>query len=106
VIASFGGVHYGQQAAAPVASVAQSSQSLGAAVPAPPPAADASGDKARQQINNQMADLAALALALKTDVDKSTKDELSLAVVRKAGEIEVLAHRVREEMQPVVASKK
>jgi len=32
---------------------------------------------------------------LKTEVDKSTKDMLSVTVVRKADEIEKLAHKVR-----------
>jgi hypothetical protein len=32
---------------------------------------------------------------LKTEVDKSNKDTLSVTVVRKAGEIEQLAHKAR-----------
>ena len=43
--------------------------------------------------------LLALATALKTDMDKSTKDTLSLDVVRKADEIEKLAHSVKERMK-------
>lgn len=36
-----------------------------------------------------------LATDLKAEVDKSTKDQLSVTVVRKASEIERLARRVR-----------
>ena len=36
---------------------------------------------------------------LKTEVDKATRDELSLDVVRKAAEIEKLAHDVKERMR-------
>ena len=43
--------------------------------------------------------LLALANELKSDVDKSTKDTLSLDVVRKAEEIEKLAHSVKEKMK-------
>jgi len=43
--------------------------------------------------------LLALANELKLDVDKSSKDMLSLDVVRKADEIEKLAHSVKEKMK-------
>jgi nitric oxide reductase activation protein len=43
--------------------------------------------------------LLSLANELKADVDKSTKDTLSLDVVRKADEIEKLAHIVKEKMK-------
>lgn len=36
---------------------------------------------------------------LKADLDKTSKDELSLDVVRKAAEIEKLAHDVKERMK-------
>jgi hypothetical protein len=71
------------------------------AVPAPPasqPAAAEAGDQSRQQIDSECASLLKLATALKTDVDKTTKDELSVPVVLKAGQIEQLAHKVRDEM--------
>jgi hypothetical protein len=35
-------------------------------------------------------------------VDKTTKDQLSVAVVRQAGQIEKLARAMKDEMQPVV----
>jgi hypothetical protein len=40
-----------------------------------------------------------LATELKGEVDKSTKDEMSLAVIKKAGDIEKLAHDVKEKMK-------
>jgi hypothetical protein len=43
--------------------------------------------------------LLALANELKVDVDKSTKDTMSLDVIRKADEIEKLAHNVKEKMK-------
>jgi hypothetical protein len=49
----------------------------------------------RQEVARECADLLKMATDLKTEVDKTTKDTLSLTVVRKAGEIEQLAHKVR-----------
>ncbi len=43
--------------------------------------------------------LLSLANELKEDVDKSTKDTMSLDVIRKADEIEKLAHNVKEKMK-------
>jgi hypothetical protein len=43
--------------------------------------------------------LMALTTELKTEVDKSNKDELSLEVMRKAAEIEKLAHEVQSRMK-------
>lgn len=43
--------------------------------------------------------LLALATELKEQVNKSTKDELSVVVVKKAGEMEKLAHDVKERMR-------
>ena len=40
-----------------------------------------------------------LANELKADVDKSNKDTLSLDVIKKADEIEKLAHTVKEKMK-------
>jgi hypothetical protein len=40
-----------------------------------------------------------MAIALKAEVDKTTKDTLSLGVIRKADEIEKLAKTVREKMK-------
>ncbi len=66
--------------------------------------ANAGGDVRRQQINDECANLLLLANMLKAEVEKTTKDELSVPVVRKAGEIEQLAHKVRDEMRPVLSS--
>lgn len=43
--------------------------------------------------------LLALATQLKQDVDKTNKDVLSVDVVKKADEIEKLAHSVKERMK-------
>jgi hypothetical protein len=43
--------------------------------------------------------LLSLATELKTDVDKSTRDTMSLDVIKKADEIEKLAHSVKEKMK-------
>ncbi len=59
-------------------------------------------EQRRQQINNECTDLLKMATSLKAQVDKTTKDELSVAVVRQADQIEKLARTVKDEMQPVV----
>lgn len=53
----------------------------------------------RKQLAEDSDRLYALAVALKAEVDKTNKDVLSLAVIRKADEIEKLAHNVKEEMK-------
>lgn len=73
-----------------------------AALPVPPPA-NAGGDAARQQINNECVNLLKMANELKAAVDKSNKDTLSITVVRKADDIEALAHQVKDEMRPEIA---
>ncbi|MGB6826468.1 MAG: hypothetical protein WBE41_00395 [Terracidiphilus sp.] len=52
-------------------------------------------DKSKQQVAQECADLLKLATDLKAQVDKATKDELSVTVVRKATELEQMAHKVR-----------
>ncbi len=49
----------------------------------------------KQEVASECADLLKMATDLKTEVDKTTKDTLSVSVIRKAGEIERLAHKVR-----------
>jgi hypothetical protein len=56
---------------------------------------DAASDSKEPKVARQCADLLKMAAELKTEVDKTTKDTLSVAVVRKAGEIEQFAHKVR-----------
>lgn len=53
----------------------------------------------QKQLVEDTEKLLALANELKADVDKSTKDTLSLDVVKKADEIEKLAHSVKEKMK-------
>lgn len=67
-----------------------------------PAASNPSHDKnalRRKQLAEDSDRLYALAVALKAEVDKTNKDVLSLAVIRKADEIEKLAHNVKEEMK-------
>lgn len=52
----------------------------------------------QKQLVDDTQKLLSLANELKADVDKSNKDTLSLDVVRKADEIEKLAHNVKEKM--------
>jgi hypothetical protein len=53
----------------------------------------------RKQIADDTAKLLKLATDLKAEVDKTTKDTLSLGVIRRADEIERLAHSVKEKMK-------
>jgi hypothetical protein len=53
----------------------------------------------QKKLEDDTAKLLSLANELKADVDKSTKDMLSLDVVKKADEIEKLAHSVKERMK-------
>lgn len=50
-------------------------------------------------IAEQSASLLKMAMALKAEVDKTTQDTLSIQVIRKADEIERLAHSVRTKTQ-------
>jgi hypothetical protein len=49
----------------------------------------------KKQISDETADLLKLANSLKAEMDKTTRDTLSVAVIRRAGEIEQLAHKMR-----------
>jgi hypothetical protein len=53
----------------------------------------------KKQISDDSARLLKLAGDLKSEVDKTNKDTLSLNVIRKADEIEKLAQSVREKMK-------
>ncbi len=53
----------------------------------------------KKQISDDSARLLKLATDLKTEVDKTSKDTLSLGVIRKADEIEKLARSVKEKMK-------
>jgi hypothetical protein len=75
---------------------------------------DAPVDKARlaqmkielhqKELADDTAKLLVLANELKAEMDKSTKDTLSLGVVKKAEQVEKLAHKVREEMKASIAN--
>jgi hypothetical protein len=56
-------------------------------------------DLRKKEITEQSAELLNMAMALKAEVDKTTKDTLSLNVIRKADEIEKLAKVVKEKMK-------
>jgi len=53
----------------------------------------------KKQIADDTAKLLKLATDLKAEVDKTSKDTLSLDVIRKADDIERLAHNVKEKMK-------
>jgi hypothetical protein len=63
---------------------------------------EAANAERKKQIADDTANLLKLANDLKTEVDKTSKDTLSLSVIRKAEEIERLAHAVKEKMKLTV----
>ena len=84
---------------------AQAPAEPAAQVPAP---AEATGDTAKpadlqtpqqKQLAEDTAKLLILANELKAELDKSSKDTLSLGVIKKAEQVEKLAHKVRDEMK-------
>jgi hypothetical protein len=56
----------------------------------------------KMKIADDTARLLQLATDLKAEVDKTTKDTLSLSVIRKADAIEKLAHDARVNIKPAV----
>jgi hypothetical protein len=60
---------------------------------------DAVNQERKRQIADDSTKLLKLAGDLKIEVDKTSKDTLSLGVIRKAEEIERLAHTVKEKMK-------
>jgi len=66
--------------------------------PAPEPEnRGAANAEAEDTVSAECAGLLKLAASLKTEVDKTTKDELSISVVRDAGQIELMARKMRED---------
>ena len=63
---------------------------------------EAANGERKKQISEDSTMLLNMAIALKAEVDKTTKDTLSLNVIRKAAEIEKLAHSVKEKMKLTV----
>jgi len=59
----------------------------------------------KKQLTDDSERLLKLATDLKAEVDKTSKDTLSLAVIRKANEIEKLAHNVRDKLKGAAATK-
>ena len=53
----------------------------------------------QKQLADDTAKLLTLANELKAELDKSNKDTLSLSVIKKAGQVEKLAHKVRDEVK-------
>jgi hypothetical protein len=53
----------------------------------------------QKQLADDTAKLLTLANELKKEMDKSSKDTLSLSVIKKAQEVEKLAHKVQDEMK-------
>ena len=82
-------------------------QPPGAGVDEPSPLAGINGvkmehlreDERRKRMLADTARLVTLSTELNAEVQKTTRDELSVEVVRKAAEIEKLAHDVRERMR-------
>jgi hypothetical protein len=60
---------------------------------------EAANIERKKQISDDSARLLKLASDLKAEVDKTSKDTLSIGVIRKADEIEKLAHNVKEKMK-------
>jgi hypothetical protein len=63
--------------------------------PAPAAASQPVGSQ-DQRMTGESSELLKLATDLKAEVDKSTKDTLSLAVIRKAGEVEQMARGMKD----------
>lgn len=76
----------------------------GMAQSAAPPATSPTVQERKDQLAADSAKLLKLATELKADVDKTTKDQLSLAVIKKADEVEKLARKVRDEMKMIPAN--
>jgi hypothetical protein len=85
-----------QPAAKPVTKPETAASEPAHAAPVQPPAVQLPTDPRQRQVAIECADLLKMATDLKAAVDKSTKDELSVDVVRKAGELEQYARKVRE----------
>jgi len=60
---------------------------------------EAANTERKKQITDDSEKLLQLATDLKTEVDKTSKDTLSVSVIRKADAIEKLAHDVKEKMK-------
>lgn len=91
-------------AAAQQAAQGSTVQTAKAQAPAATAAATASTAKPpmtpqQKQLADDTAKLLDMANELKVELDKSSKDTLSLSVIKKAQQVEKLAHKVRDEMK-------
>jgi hypothetical protein len=90
------------RAQSPPAQAASSDASAQAAeAQANGPNSHAAEAERKKQIADDSANLLQLAAGLKAEMNKATKDTLSVSVIRKAGEIEQLARKMRSEMRSV-----
>jgi hypothetical protein len=87
------------QPAAPVAHVAQPD-------PAEPSTTPTNSEEPQERIAADTKKLYQLALELRTEVGKTYKQSLSLAVLKKAEELEKLAKNLKSEMDHQAAAKK
>lgn len=88
----------GAPAQTPAATQATPQAETAARQTAPEKATGVEGTR-KKQISDESTQLLAMAVALKAEVDKTNKDVLSLNVIRKADEIEKLAHTVKEKIK-------
>ena len=61
--------------------------------------AEATGGERQKQLSDETAKLLQLATELKAAVDKSNKNQMSLEVIRKADDVEKLAHDLKLKMR-------
>jgi len=99
-LAAGAGLLRGHAQSAPTPATAAPGKVVSAPAPATgqqekPPTGNTAGETQKQQIASECADLLKMATDLKSEVDKTTRDTLSVTVVRKASAIEQLAHKVR-----------
>lgn len=80
---------------APAQPADQPSTDAAPAPPRPPYPGMTPEEQRKQQVSRECADLLKLATDLKAQVDKARKDELSITVVRKATELEQMAHKIK-----------
>jgi len=77
---------------------AQQAANVAPAAPVPVDTAKPMSPK-QKQLTDDTARLQVLANELKAEMDKSSKDTLSLSVIKKAEAVEKLAHKVEDEMK-------
>jgi pyruvate/2-oxoglutarate dehydrogenase complex dihydrolipoamide acyltransferase (E2) component len=89
---------------APAASPQPANLDRQTATPAPV-STDALRAQRQRQIAAQSASLLKLATDLKSEVDKTTQDTLSISVIRRADDVERVAHFVREKAKSTTEAK-